>query len=138
MTNDELKKSGHFHLADPKAFSSLQEFAEWLDAIFTEPCSVWEEDGDSSLYEIKWLVDFTGGLKIEVYPDEHPPPHFHVKAQGVNASFDIENCIKLAGTVSSIEMKKIKFWHKHSKHLLIEAWNKSRPTNCTVGKYNGT
>ena len=97
-----------------------------------------EENGESFLIEIKQLVARVYGLKIEVYSNEHPPPHFHVKSPNINASFDIESCSLLQGDLDSRDRKKIQFWHKHAKSLLIEAWNSTRPTNCTVGAYEGT
>lgn len=31
---------------------------------------------------ISLLVDRCAGLRVEVYANEHPPPHFHVKCAG--------------------------------------------------------
>lgn len=76
-------------------------------------------------------------LKIEIYPDEHPPPHFHVKSPNIDASFNIESCNLLKGEIEGRDKKKIEYWHKHAKPLLIEIWNSTRPTNCTVGAYQG-
>jgi hypothetical protein len=78
------------------------------------------------------------GLKIEIYSNEHPPPHFHVKSPNVNASFDIENCLLLEGNVDTKDKKKIQFWHKQTKPILINVWNSTRPTHCTVGEYECT
>ena len=76
------------------------------------------------------------GLKIEIYPNEHPPPHFHVKSPNINASFSIESCTKLRGNINPKDLSKVKYWYKHSKSLLIDIWNSTRPTNCVVGEYN--
>lgn len=132
---EELKKTPWFHNVDPAKLSSFDDFAAWLEAILHNPCNVWEEGGEMFLIEIKQLVARVHGLKIEVYSNEHPPPHFHVKSPNVNASFDIENCAFLRGDVSNRDKKKIEFWHREAKPLLIEAWNSTRPTNCTVGYY---
>jgi hypothetical protein len=43
----------------------------------------------------------------------------------------------LDGDVGNRDKKKIQFWHKHAKPLLIEVWNSTRPTDCTVGAYEG-
>ena len=133
-----VRKIPYFHLADPSIFSDLDDYAEWLEAIFHNPCSIWEEDGKLLLIEIKQLVVRLEGLKIEVYPDEHPPPHFHVISPNVSASFSINDCEKLEGKISGSDMKKVRYWHQHAKPLLIEAWNSTRPTNCVVGPYVGT
>lgn len=133
------RKVGRFYGVSPSELECVPEYAEWLEAILHEPCSVWRnEDGELILLEIRQLVNRVNGLKIEIYPNEHAPPHFHVKSPNVNASFTIDSCKLLNGTISSKDKDKIEYWHLHSKPLLIEVWNDTRPTNCTVGEYNGT
>ena len=126
-----------FHLVDPAELVTFEEWAEWLEALLHNPCSVFERDGELVLLEIKQLVARVNGLRIEVFSNEHPPPHFHVTAPEIDASFSIEDCSRLNGKISSSAEQKIRFWHRHSKPMLIEAWNSSRPTNCTVGPYGG-
>ena len=138
MTVDELKRTPYFHNVDPGLLKTLDDFAAWLEAILHNPCNVWEEDGEEFLIEIKQLVARVNGLKIEIYPNEHPPPHFHVKSPNIDASFNIENCSLLDGSISLSDQKKVRYWHKYSKTLLIETWNSTRPTDCSVGKYEGT
>ena len=135
MTKEELRNTPHFHLVSPEELESIDDFAIWLEAILHNPCSVWEEDGEITLIEIKQLVERLNGLKIENYPNEHPPPHFHVKSPNLNASFCIENCKILEGRVETKDRKKIELWHQHAKPLLIERWDSTRPTECTVGIY---
>src|ERR1700682_1872524 len=48
------------------------------------------------------MVDRVNGLRIIIWADEHPPPHFHVAYQGEDASFGILNCARLPG-VSGLE-----------------------------------
>lgn len=36
------------------------------------------------------LVAHLDGLRIQIHPREHAPPHFHVVADGINARFAIE------------------------------------------------
>lgn len=77
------------------------------------------------------------GMKIEIYPKEHPPPHFHVKSSRVDASFKIEDCSLLNGKINYMDSNKIKFWYDHgARLLLIEKWNSTRPSLCVVGPYN--
>lgn len=135
----EARKFGRFRYADPNDLESLDEYAEWLEALLHEPCSIWEkEDGTLILLEIRQLVAKVNGLKIEVYSNEHPPPHFHVKSPNVDASFTIEGCELLNGNVSSGDYKKVQYWHQSSKSYLIEIWNSTRPSGCVVGEYKGT
>jgi hypothetical protein len=89
------------------------------------------------LLENKGLVARVNGLKIVIYPDEHAPPHFHVKSPNINASFSIESCTKLKGKISPQDLNKVKYWYKYSKSLLINVWDSTRPTDCEVGEYKG-
>jgi hypothetical protein len=89
---------------------------------------------DGTLWFIKRRVDEVEGMKIEIRPKEHAPPHFHVKSANIDASFRIENCELLKGTIGGRERKIIEWWHKHSKSKLVLIWNETRPTNCPVGQ----
>ncbi len=129
------RKIDRFHKVSPEELNDFDEYAEWLDALLHSSCYVEEYDGDLCLIEIKQQVAKVKSLKIEVYPNEHPPPHFHVKSPSVDASFDIQDCSKLNGSISNKDFKMIKYWHNSAKNILIKAWNDTRPTNCTVGKY---
>ena len=133
-----LKERGRFHLVSPGELDGFEEYAEWLEALLHNSCSIFiDDDGEEILLENKELVARVNGLKIEIYSNEHPPPHFHVKAPNINASFCIESCNKLKGEISSKDLSKVKYWFKHSKSLLIDIWNSTRPTDCVVGAYNG-
>ncbi|MGB0206132.1 MAG: DUF4160 domain-containing protein [Neptuniibacter sp.] len=138
MTVESLRKTPYFHLVNPDKLETLDDFAAWLEAILHNPCNACEADGEVFLIEIKQLVARVNGLKIEVYSNEHPPPHFHVKSPNIDASSDIENCSLIEGHIGGRDRKKIEYWHKHAKSLLVESWNSTRPTNCTVGAYEGT
>jgi len=80
------------------------------------------------------LVDRFGGLKVEVFSNEHPPPHFRVKCNGETANYRIDNCKQLNGGLKRY-YREIRSWHSTYKPKLIEKWNDSRPTHCTVGLY---
>ncbi|MFV1601737.1 MULTISPECIES: DUF4160 domain-containing protein [unclassified Phaeobacter] len=75
-------------------------------------------------------------IKIEIYAKEHPPPHFHVKTNAGNASFEISNCRLIEGdAVLARRQKEIRKWHETNKQKLIATWNETRPSDCPVGKY---
>jgi len=76
-----------------------------------------------------------GGLTIEVFSNEHPPPHFRVSFQGESNNFSIKDCAPLNGNALLTYFRNIKKWHKQNKSMLIESWNSKRPTDCPVGKY---
>ncbi len=137
IPKDLARQIHRFHQVNPEELETFEEWAEWLEALLHNPCSILERDGELILLEIKQLVARINGLKIEVYADEHPPPHFHVKAPDINVSFSIEDCSLLKGKISAGAEQKVRYWHRHSKATLIEAWNSTRPSNCTVGLYSG-
>jgi hypothetical protein len=84
--------------------------------------------------EKRYLIRRIGNIKIEVYPNEHPPPHFHIKSPDVNATFEIVSGTLLTGQVDSQTRKKIEYFHSMNKSAIIDVWNKLRPENCPVGK----
>jgi hypothetical protein len=76
------------------------------------------------------------GLKIEVFSNEHPPPHFRVKYQGSTANFTIRECNRMNGSGEILRFEKnIHLWWQTNKQKLIDKWNSSRPTDCPVGEY---
>jgi hypothetical protein len=94
-----------------------------------------EPDKNGLTWMNEELVDAYKGLKISIKSDEHPPAHFHVKCQKINASFSIEDCNKIAGELAPNELKNLKRWYSNNKQKLIDVWNRTRPSDCTVGEY---
>ncbi|MGH8194068.1 MAG: DUF4160 domain-containing protein [Woeseiaceae bacterium] len=51
--------------------------------------------------ELRFLAEETvalyNGLKVEIFSDEHPPPHFRVKYSGETANYTIKDCTKING-----------------------------------------
>lgn len=80
------------------------------------------------------LVENLMGLRIEIFSNEHPPPHFRVIYVGETANFTIKDCTKLNGGLKKWE-RNIRAWHSKNKPKLIEVWNRTRPFNCPVGEY---
>ena len=80
------------------------------------------------------LIAHLNGLKIEVFANEHPPPHFRVKYSGETANYKISDCSQLNGGLDKW-YKNVKKWHQKNKQLLIDIWNRTRPTDCPVGEY---
>ena len=112
------------------AAQNLDELTAVLEQMLSANLDVWE---DGTLLNIKQLVAQVKGLRIEFYADEHPPPHFHVRAPGIEATFDLLSCDLLRGTVPGRERRLIEWWHKRGRSLLIRTWNQTRPTDCPVG-----
>jgi hypothetical protein len=115
--------------------STILDHAVYLELILNGPFVIWDEDGEYKVIQVKARVDTYRNLKIIINPKEHPPPHFHVQAENIDASFAIEDCSLLAGNVSAANLRKIRYWYTSSKPKLIEVWNSTRPTNCVVGEF---
>jgi len=113
-----------------KNAASLEDSAEILEILLSGGFSVWE---DGSLYNIKQLVARVNGLRIEVFSNEHPPPHFHISGGDIDATFSIVDCEHLEGKIGRREKALVEWWYQRSRQCLIDAWNNSRPSDCTVG-----
>ncbi|MFK0273663.1 DUF4160 domain-containing protein [Ensifer sp. NPDC090286] len=86
-------------------------------------------------YNEKHRVDLIDGkLTVEVRSNEHPPPHFHVRYNGEDASFCIltgRRLPKARGLERHEKMIQL-WWSKHKRTIAIY-WNESRPAGCKVG-----
>lgn len=109
---------------------SLEQAAAVLEELLGGGYSVW---ADGTLYFIKQLVERVNGLQIHVYPNEHPPPHFHVKSPNVDASFTVSDCRLLHGKIDGRQASLVQWWYERARPKVVEAWNASRPTDCPIG-----
>ena len=109
---------------------SLEQLGGCLLQLLEGGFSVWE---DGTLLEIRALVDQVGGLRIVIHTREHGPPHFHVIASGINASFAIDDCHLLAGDIDGRRLSLVRYWHAHARPKLVKKWNETRPSDCPVG-----
>ena len=78
---------------------------------------------DGTVYRIKRFIAATGDLRIEVYPKDHNPQHFHVisKQRRINARFDIQTLSLInmkQGKIKEEDVRKIQdFFKTHPKCL---------------------
>ncbi|MEM7212983.1 MAG: DUF4160 domain-containing protein [Pseudomonadota bacterium] len=81
------------------------------------------------------LVDTIDSLKVTIQSREHPPPHFHVRFAGENASFRIEDGTRLPRS-KGLERydRNINRWWANNYCKLIQIWNRTRPSDCPVGR----
>ena len=105
------------------AATSVQDALVLLEELLSNGYSV---TSDGRLYYIKELVGRVNGLKIYIYANDHPPPHFHVRGGGIDAMFAIENCLRLRGQIDGRQQALVAWWHKRSKPLLVEAWQRNQ------------
>jgi len=135
MPKELARRVGLFFLVNPRELVGFDEWAEWLLSLRSGLCSVVDRDGELVLLETRQRVAVIDNrMRIEIYSDEHAPPHFHVKSDGINASFAIDDCSLLRGNVTQGEMRTIRYWHQHAKPMLIDRWNSTRPGDCTIGE----
>jgi hypothetical protein len=135
MPKELARQVGLFFLVDPSELSGPDEWAEWLLALGSGLCDVVERNGELVLLEVRQRVAVIDrSMRVEIYPGEHAPPHFHVKSDSINASFSIDDCSLLRGSVSSGTLRKVRYWHQRAKPMLVETWNSTRPGDCTVGE----
>lgn len=111
---------------------SLEELGELAADILANDPTFYD---DGSISYGRQIVLRRGAVRIEVRPNEHPPPHFHVTGPNIRASFAIRNCELLEGNAGSREMKVVSLMYEGGRCLIIQAWNNSRPTDCPVGPY---
>lgn len=111
-------------------------FHELADSLQNGPIIRYNEQGDPIYALEEALVDMLDALKIEIFSNEHPPPHFRVKYQGSTANFQISDCSVLNGDKKVLRYQKnIYKWWSGNKPKLIKKWNEMRPSNCPVGIY---
>jgi uncharacterized protein DUF4160 len=91
---------------------------------------------DGKVIETRQQVARIRGVSIHIYSNEHAPPHFHVKCAEESAKYTIESCDRLEGGLGTREERIVQYWFKQKgKAVLIEAWNRTRPGGCSVGRY---
>ena len=103
--------------------------------------SIIEITNDEPIYFLTEAhVDRINGVKIEIFSNEHPPPHFRVKYQGSTANYRIADCTRINGSGQVLHYEKnIQHWWKKNRYAnkqkLIDFWDSNRPSDCPVGKY---
>jgi hypothetical protein len=88
-------------------------------------------NSEFGVYFIKERVGKIRNMKIEVYINDHNPPHFHVKSNdlSIDATFRLDDCSLLNGQITSDDLKRIKAFYNdtNTQQLMKHMWNKSKP-----------
>jgi hypothetical protein len=113
-----------FLLGNVDTFQSIDDFVESLRRFLEYGCYI-DEYGRVAI--ARQLVGRVDGLRMEVFPRDHNPPHFHVRANGIDAKFDLVSCELLSGKVGRREYEKIRYWHDRTKEQLRAVWQNTRP-----------
>ncbi|MFT4967285.1 MAG: hypothetical protein ACI9CD_000284 [Candidatus Deianiraeaceae bacterium] len=74
----------------------------------------------------KGRMDSINNIQLYVHAKDHNPPHFHIKAPNINASFRIYDCSLLRGKEPQKNiMKKIKIMYDRNKTELQSFWEEN-------------
>ena len=114
--------------------NDLNELVIYLESLLNDSCIIIQEGGEFFLFTSKARVEKERWLELEINPDEHHHPQFHLKTPDFQVTFRIGNCSLIDGSISSGDYNKILFWHNQTRSILLEYWDKMCPTIFTVGK----
>lgn len=93
---------------------------------------IFDHDGNPQLYVKKALFAKVNDMSLEIYPNDHNPPHFHVKSKQrkINVRLNLYTLEPLDGElISNRDLKKIRFLLQENTKLhkqLIEQYKKWR------------
>jgi len=66
------------------------------------------------------------GIVINIFFDDHPPPHFHAEYGDHRAIYDIHRLAPLAGTLPPRAMDMVLEWASLHQHELLDNWNRAQ------------
>jgi hypothetical protein len=66
------------------------------------------------------------GIVVQMYYNDHEPPHFHVRYSGQKALIDIETLGVLRGSLSPRALGLVTEWAALHREELVEDWNLAR------------
>ncbi len=102
----------------------MKELEAWLHRYVNNT----EVIDDQEVYFIKRLVEKIRNMKIEIYSNDHNPPHFHVKSdcKSIDAVFGLYDGSFIEGQISGKDKRRIEAFYQNGKDLLIKVWNETR------------
>jgi hypothetical protein len=68
------------------------------------------------------IIARVDGVKIMLYWDEHPPPHFHVEYAEYRAQVAIGTLRIIQGYIPAQQFRKVVAWARPRQNELLEAW----------------
>jgi hypothetical protein len=63
------------------------------------------------------------GIKIQFYPRDHPPVHFHAIFAEHRAQIDLKTLTVLKGYLPTAKLRVVVAWAKPRQTALIHAWD---------------
>jgi hypothetical protein len=70
------------------------------------------------------------GVKVYIYPQDHPPPHIHAMFSGAEALISIESGYVLRGSLPPAKLRLVVNWLAANRDWVSYMWdeiNMSRP-----------
>ena len=68
-----------------------------------------------------------GNLKIQMFADDHNPPHFHVSSPDYDLMIRISDLSILSGQMRSKDIRKITEWAERNRTRIVDEWNRLNP-----------
>jgi hypothetical protein len=69
------------------------------------------------------IIGIVDEAKLYMYPNDHPPPHFHVLFAEYRAVIDIRTMKLSRGDLPKAKLRAITRWAKPRREKLVDAWN---------------
>ena len=67
------------------------------------------------------------GCRVLMYPDDHPPPHVHIKlSDGRECTVDIDS-FEIKGRVAEREIREAMAWIASNQAQLLYEWRRYNP-----------
>lgn len=63
------------------------------------------------------------GIRILMYLNDHPPPHFHVEEAETFGVFEIASGRMVRGNLDRRSRRKVEQWTEQHREALMTAWN---------------
>ena len=73
------------------------------------------------------------GIKIQLFYDEHPPPHFHATFAEHSACFLITTLELSEGRLPRVQLRAVRAWARTRQNELTRAWE-----HCIADEHPGT
>jgi hypothetical protein len=99
---------------------NLQLLEDILDR-YINRTAVWP---DGTVVFIKELVGSVRQIKIEMYANDHNPPHFHAKSRcgSIDAVFSLVDCSLIKGSIERKDQLRVQQFYEDNKEKLLKYW----------------
>jgi hypothetical protein len=71
-------------------------------------------------------LSFFHGIVVQMFWDDHPPPHFHVRYSGCTGRYGIDPVAKLTGNLPPHAERLVLRWARLHQTELLKSWEQCR------------